>query len=318
MAKPRKALICGVTGQDGSLLAAHLLQEGFEVHGTTRDAQACQLKNLVRLSIDQSVRLHSMAPHDFRSVFGVLKAVEPERIFYLAGQSSVGLSFEQPVEAFESIQTGILNLLEAVRMLNPKIRVFHAGSSDCFGSTDEGPAHEHTPFRPRSPYGVAKSAATWMVSNYRDSYGLFACTGILFNHESALRPERFVTAKIVHQAKRIAQGEQSHISLGRTDLVRDWGWAEEYVQAMALMLEQDQARDFVIGTGQSISLMSFLESVFDCFGLDAQKHVQFDERLSRPLDIRVSRCNPEAALHVLGWKAQTMPEDVAKRLCEVL
>ena len=311
----RKALICGVTGQDGSLLAKHLLSQGYAVHGTTRDAQACQLINLQRLGCDQELTLHSMAPHDFRSVFGVLHAVKPQEVYYLAGQSSVGLSFEQPVEAFESIQAGILNVLEAIRIVDPGMRLFHAGSSDCFGSTDAGPADEHTPFRPRSPYGVAKSAATWTVSNYRDSYGLFACTGILFNHESPQRSERFVTAKIVHQARRIAQGQQSVMLLGNTKLVRDWGWAEEYVAAMALMLKRDEPEDFVLGTGESISLQAFLETVFEAFGLDVAKHVRQDPSLSRPLDIAVSRCNPAKAQQLLGWRASTGPKAVAHRLC---
>ena len=175
------------------------------------------------------------------------------------------------------------------------MRIFHAGSSDRFGSTAAGPADESTRFRSRSPYGVAKSAATWTVSNYRDSYGLYACTGILFNHESPLRSERFVTAKIVHQARRIANGEQSVMLLGNTDLIRDWGWAEEYVQAMALMLQQQEPYDFVLGTGESISLHTFLEAVFEAHGLKVEQHVRQDASLSRPLDIAVSRCNPGRA-----------------------
>jgi len=201
----KRALICGISGQDGSYLAKLLLDKGYNVSGTSRDAQISSFSNLNKLNTLGQVELLSMAPIDFRSVINVLEKVKPDEVYYLAGQTSVGLSFEQPVETLESISTGILNLLEAIRFLNKDIRLYNAGSSECFGNTSSVSANELTPFVPKSPYADAKSTAHWLVSNYRESYGLFACTGILLNHESSLRPTRFVTKKIVETAKRIAK-----------------------------------------------------------------------------------------------------------------
>lgn len=192
-----------------------------------------------------------MAPKDFRSVLQVLSKVEPDEIYNLAGQSSVGLSFEQPVETMESITIGTLNLLEGIRFLGLSARLYNAGSSECFGNTGLSPAGENTVFRPRSPYAVAKAAAHWEVANYRDTYGLYACTGILLNHESPLRPERFVTKKIIAASCRIANGSSEQLRLRNIDVVRDWGWAPEYVDAMWRMLQQPSAEDFVIATGES-------------------------------------------------------------------
>jgi GDP-D-mannose dehydratase len=191
----KTALICGISGQDGSYLAQLLLQKGYRVHGTARDAQATSFPNLLTLGIREQVSCHSMALNDFRSVLQVLAKVQADEIYNLAGQSSVGLSFDQPVETLESISVGTLNLLEVIRFLGRPVRLYSAGSSECFGNTDGQPADESTPFRPRSPYAVAKATAFWEVANYREAYNLFACTGILFNHESPLRPERFVTQK---------------------------------------------------------------------------------------------------------------------------
>jgi len=218
-----KALICGVGGQDGAYLARLLLDKGYEVWGTSRDAQISSFHNLKLLKLQDRIHYCSMAPTDFRSVLSAISRCEPDEIYFLAGQSSVGLSFEQPVETLESITVGALNILEAIRFLGGRIRMYHAGSSECFGDVGSTPANESTPFHPRSPYAVAKSSAHWMVSNYRESYGLFACSGILFNHESALRPSRFVTRKIVDSALRIAAGSREKLVLGRLDIVRDWG-----------------------------------------------------------------------------------------------
>ncbi|MEY2914751.1 MAG: hypothetical protein RLZZ184_4060, partial [Cyanobacteriota bacterium] len=202
----KKALICGVSGQDGSYLAQLLLNQGYTVCGTSRDAQISPFQNLVDLGIKDQVKLESMSLTDFRSVLQILTKIQPDEVYNLAGQTSVGLSFGQPVETLESIATGTLNLLEAIRFLGAAIKVYNAGSSECFGDTGNIAAEETTPFRPRSPYAVAKATAFWEVANYREAYGLFACSGILFNHESPLRPERFVTQKIVATACRIAQG----------------------------------------------------------------------------------------------------------------
>lgn len=223
----KRALICGVSGQDGGYLARHLLALGYEVHGTSRDAQMSSFDGLRRLGIRDRVRTWSMAPNDFRSVLHVVKKVEPGEIYNLSGQSSVGLSFEQPVETMESITVGTLNLLETIRFLGAEVRFYNAGSSECFGDTHGIPADERTPFSPRSPYAVAKSAAHWQVANYREAYNLFACTGVLFNHESSLRPSRFVTKKIVETARRIAGGAQEKLTLGNTKVIRDCAGAAQ-------------------------------------------------------------------------------------------
>ncbi len=220
----KTALICGISGQDGAYLADLLLKNGYSVCGTSRDAQMSSFQNLSRLGIREQVKLESMSLTDFRSVLQVLTKVKPNEVYNLAAQSSVGLSFNQPVETLESIATGTLNLLEAIRFTGADIKLYNAGSSECFGNTGELAADENTPFRPRSPYAVAKSAAFWEVANYREAYGLFACSGILFNHESPLRPERFVTQKIITTACKIAQGSTEKLYLGEISVRRDWGW----------------------------------------------------------------------------------------------
>ncbi len=307
----RKALICGISGQDGSYLAELLLRQGYTVVGTSRDAQMSSFANLERLGIRSKVEVASMAPNDFRSVLQVLAKHSPDEIYNLAGQSSVGLSFEQPVETLESISVGVLNLLEAVRFHNKAIRVYNAGSSECFGDTGDTAATESTPFRPRSPYAVAKAAAFWQVANYREAYGMFACSGILFNHESPLRPERFVTQKIIRAAVRIKAGSNERLRLGSIGISRDWGWAPEYVDAMWRMLQRDKPEDFVIATGQTHSLQAFIEEAFKAVDLDWKAHVDFESTLVRPLDIAVSRGAPYKAAAELGWRAtKAMPEVV--------
>jgi GDPmannose 4,6-dehydratase len=310
----KRALICGVSGQDGTYLAKLLLDKGYEVFGTSRDAQITSFSNLAALGIRERVSTVSMAPNDFRSVITVLNKVQPAEIYNLAGQTSVGLSFEQPVEAMESIGAATLNMLEAIRFLGGGVRFYNAGSSECFGDVKGTPASEETPFHPRSPYAVAKCAAHWQVANYREAYGLFACTGILFNHESPLRPERFVTQKIVRVAKRIAAGSKEKLELGNTDVVRDWGWAPEYVEAMWLMLQQDRPDDYVVATGQSVSLRDFIVMAFERFGLDWKAHVAVNKALFRPLDILESRADPGKSARVLGWSARTHVKDVIAQL----
>ena len=239
----KTALICGVSGQDGAYLAKLLLGKGYKVYGGSRDAQMSSFRNLSRLGIRKDVDLLSININDFRSVLQTLLRTKPDEVYNLAGQSSVGLSFEQPVETLESISVGTLNLLEAIRFSNLPIKFYNAGSSECFGDTGSLAANEMTPFRPRSPYGVAKAAAFWQVANYREAYTIQASTGILFNHESPLRPERFVTQKIVATACRIADSSGEVLTLGNIDIARDWGWAPDYVEAMWLMLQQEQPDD---------------------------------------------------------------------------
>ncbi|WP_347257670.1 GDP-mannose 4,6-dehydratase [Methylocaldum sp.] len=314
--RAKRALICGVSGQDGAYLAKLLLAKGYQVFGTSRDAQTASFRNLEVLGIRDSVTCESMAPNDFRSVLQALSKIDPDEIYNLAGQSSVGLSFEQPVETMESIVVGTLNLLEGIRFLGSSARLYNAGSSECFGNTGAQPADENTPFRPRSPYAVAKAAAHWEVANYREAYGLYACTGILFNHESPLRPERFVTKKIVAAACRIANGSSETLRLGNIDVVRDWGWAPEYVDAMWRMLQQESADDFVIATGESHSLREFVAAVFRALDLDWRDHVTTDAALLRPSDLREGRANPRRAQDVLGWRVSKRLDDVVTLLVQ--
>lgn len=308
----KRALICGISGQDGGLIAQFLLQKGYQVAGTSRDAQISSFANLVALGIRSRVSLASMVLTDFRSVLQVLAKYEPDEIYNLAGQSSVGLSFEQPVETLESIATGTLNLLEAVRFLARPIRIYSAGSSECFGDTGGRPADESTPFRPRSPYAVAKATAHWQVANYREAYGLFACSGILFNHESPLRPERFVTRKIIAAASRIAGGSREKLRLGNLAVQRDWGWAPEYVEAMWRMLQRKEPDDYVIATGETNRLEDFCAAAFAEKGLDWQDHVEIDRKLFRPTEIMYGCGNPEKAKKDLGWAARSKMRDVVR------
>jgi GDPmannose 4,6-dehydratase len=310
----KRALICGISGQDGSYLSRFLLDKGYEVHGTARDAQMASFANLTTLEIRDHIQLHSMALNDFRSVLQVLVTVKPDEIYNLAGQSSVGLSFDQPVETLESISVGTLNLLEAIRFTKLPIRLYNAGSSECFGNTGGQPADENTPFRPRSPYAVAKATAFWEIANYREAYNLYASTGILFNHESPLRPERFVTQKIVRSACRIAKGADEKLKLGNIDIARDWGWAPEYVEAMWMILQQEKADDFVIATGETNRLEDFVAEVFRCVGLDWHDHVESDASLLRPSEIMVSRANPEKSAKLLDWQASYRMKDVARMM----
>ncbi len=311
-----RALICGVSGQDGAYLAKLLISKGYEVYGTSRDAQLTSFSNLKRLNVFGQVNKISLALNDFRSVLQALVQVEPDEIYNLAGQSSVGLSFEQPVETLESISIGTLNFLEAIRFTGKKVKFYNAGSSECFGDTGGEAANENTPFQPRSPYAVSKASAHWIVANYREAYSLHACTGILFNHESPLRPERFVTQKIVAAACRIAKGEQDTLQLGNTSIKRDWGWAPEYVEAMWLMLQQDDPEDFVIATGETNSLDNFVSAAFNKLGLDWKKYVKSNPSLLRPTDILVGRGDASKAKKKLGWEASVKMDGVVQRMIQ--
>jgi GDPmannose 4,6-dehydratase len=316
MNKSRRALICGISGQDGAYLAQLLLDKGYTVIGTSRDVQITPFQHLARLQIREKIQFESMAITDFRSVLQVLIKVMPDEIYNLAGQSSVALSFQQPVETLESIALGTLNLLEAVRFVDRPVRIYSASSGECFGDTGGNAADESTPLKPRSPYAVAKAAAFWEVANYREAYGLYACSGLLFNHESPLRPERFVTRKVVVAACRIAAGNKEKLRLGNIDIQRDWGWAPEYVEAMWRMLQQPEPDDFVIATGESDSLRSFVAEAFSCVGLDWQDWVVTDENFMRPTDLAVGRANPEKAQRVLGWRAQARMPQVVRMMVD--
>jgi len=310
--KQKTALICGASGQDAAWLAKLLLERGTRVVGTSRDAAVGSFANLVALGVRERVRVVSAALTDFRSLIRVLLEVEPDEIYNLSGQTSVGLSFEQPAEALESIAFGTLNLLEAIRMLKRPARLYNACSSECFGDVLDAPADERTPFRPRSPYGVAKAAAFWQVSSYREAYGLYACSGILFNHESPLRPERFVTQKVVAAACRIAAGSRERLRLGDLSIRRDWGWAPEYVEAMWRMMQREAPADYVICTGETNPLSAFVDEAFAAVGLRARDHVDEDRALFRPADLRSSIGSPERARLELGWTAAHKMRDVVR------
>jgi GDPmannose 4,6-dehydratase len=307
----KTALILGVSGQDGAYLAKLLLEKGYRVVGSSRDASMSSFSNLVKLGIKGRIQTESVTSTDFRSVLQVLKKVEPDEIYNLAGQSSVGLSFSQPMETYESISVGTLNLLEAIRMLEMPVRFYNAGSSECFGNTDGERANEATPFRPRSPYAVAKAAAFWQLSNYREAYKIFACSGLLFNHESPLRPTRFVTQKIVSEACEIKLGRREKMNLGNISVKRDWGWAPEYVEAMWLMLQRDRAEDYIIATGHTYSLEDMVETVFSSLDLNWRDCVELNPDLLRPTDIKISLADPGKAERELGWKAGYTMKEVA-------
>lgn len=309
----KKALIIGVSGQDGAYLARLLLEKGYEVHGTSRDHEVGTFGNLQKLGIKERVKLTSMVTSDFRSVLTALQKAEADEIYNLAGQTSVGMSFAYPVETFDSILIGTMNLLECIRLLKHPVKFYNAGSSEVFGNTPQ-PATEETPFHPRSPYATAKAAAHYAVTNYREAYGLFACTGILFNHESPLRPQRFVTSKIVSTAARIAKGSGEKLTLGKMDIYRDWGWAPDYVDAMWRILQHNQPEDFVIATAKERSLGDFVDRVFAELGLESGQHVESDTSLFRPSDIERSCGNATKAKETLGWKADHTFEDIIRLL----
>ena len=314
--RSKTALICGASGQDGAYLAKLLLGRGYEVVGTSRDAGMASFTNLARLGIRERVRVTSLTTRDFRSLVRVLLEVDPDEIYDLSGQTSVGLSYEQPAEALESIAFGTHNLLEAIRLLKRPVRFYSPCSSECFGEVSGAPADEETPFRPRSPYGVAKAAAFWQVATYRHAYGLYACSGVLFNHESPLRPERFVTRKVVAAACRIAAGSSERLRLGDLSVRRDWGWAPEYVEAMWRMLQQPEPSDYVICTGETNPLSAFVEEAFAAVGLRASDHVEQDKALFRPSDIRNSSGSSAKAREKLGWVPRYRMRDVVEAMVQ--
>lgn len=312
----KTALILGVGGQDGAYLARLLLGKGYRVVGTSRDATPERLHNLARLGLDGKVEAVSLDVTDSAQLSDLIAAVRPDEGYHLAGQTSVGASFKAPVETFDSLARSVLHLLDAVRKSGQPVRLFCAGSGEVFGDTGGRVATEQTPFRPSSPYAAAKASAFWQVVAYREAYGLHACSGLLFNHESPLRSARFVTRKIVDTAVRIAEGSGETLTLGNLDVVRDWGWAEEYVEAMWRMLQQDVPEDLVLATGEPRSLRAFVADVFATLDLDWQDHVQSSDGLRRPSDPSFLGGDPARARDVLGWTAQTRGSVVARRLVD--
>jgi GDPmannose 4,6-dehydratase len=317
MMPPRKtALIAGATGQDGAYLAHHLLALGYRVVGSSRDAQMADTSRLERLGIATDVELVSLALNDFRSVLKVVSGVQPHEIYNLAGQTSVGLSFEQPVECMESISVGTLNLLEVIRYLGGGIRFFSAGSSECFGDIgfDNEPAKEDSPFRPRSPYAVAKASAFWQVASYREAYDVFACSGILANHESPLRPRRFVTQKIINGVKEIKAGRSDSLQLGNLNVWRDWGWAPDYVKAMALMLQDEDPCDYIIASGTTNLLRDFVAAAFSIAGLTMEDYLESIETFRRPSELVYSSLDPARIQSKLLWSSNRTLEEIVHKM----
>lgn len=312
----KTAIIFGISGQDGAFLSHLLLKENYRVIGVSRDIRKTSFNNLHRLNIHGDIELISTSMLDSDAMLSVIKNSSPDEIYNLSGQSSVALSFKKPVETYESISIANMNLLEVLRKVEFPVKFFNAGSSDCFGNSNGHAASETSPFNPRSPYAVAKSSAYFQTANYREAYNLFACTGILFNHESFLRPEKFVTRKIVNAACRIAKGSSEKLVLGNIDIKRDWGWAPEYVNAMWLMLQQDIPEDYIIATGITCSLKNFISAVFKTLNLNWKEYVITDPKFIRPSDVRVVRANPAKAKKKLNWKADYTTTDVARLMVE--
>jgi len=304
-----RALVTGITGQDGSYLAELLLEKGYEVHGIVRRASTFNTDRIDHLYADPHesgtrFRLHFGDLSDGASLRRIIREVQPDEIYNLGAQSHVRVSFDQPEYTTDSIAMGTLRLLEAVRdevlAEDKKIRLYQAGSSEMFGATSP-PQSEATPFYPRSPYAVSKLAAHWFVVNFREAYDLFLCNGILFNHESPRRGETFVTRKITRAVGRIKAGLQDKLYLGNLDSKRDWGFAGDYVDAMWRMLQHDRPDDFVIATGEAHTVREFVEEAFGCVDLDWQKHVAFDPRYLRPTEVDYLLGDPTKAREVLRW-----------------
>lgn len=312
----KRALICGISGQDGAFLADFLLKKGYRVVGTTRRVPGAGFEKLERLGIRERMTIVTLSLENPGTIRDVLSAHAPDEIYHLAGQSSVGRSFEFPQETYESIAGSTLNLLEAVRDSGLPAKIFMAGSGDMFGSRDGLPADESSSLDPVSPYGEAKAAAFGYTETFRKSGTVFACTGILFSHESFLRPPGFVTGKIVRTACEIARGKSRELVLGNMDIQRDWGWAPEYVDAMWRMLQHDEPGNFIIATGTTIGLADFVRTVFSCLDLDWKKYVRTDASLFRPADIPVMAADPSKAREVLAWQARFNGYDVAQMMVD--
>ncbi len=312
----KKALITGITGQDGSYLAEFLLGKGYEVHGVIRRSSTFNTQRLEHLYVDFHQKdarlfLHYGDLSDSSRLTTLLQTVAPDEVYNLAAQSHVRVSFDEPEHTGDTTGLGSIRLLEAIRLLGLQCRFYQASSSEMFGATPP-PQNEDTVFYPRSPYGAAKLYSHWVTKNYREGYGLFATSGILFNHESPRRGETFVTRKITRAAARIAAGVQDTLYLGNLDAIRDWGYAPEYVQAMWMMLQANEPDDFVIATGTEYSVEDFLGFAFQHVGLDWKKHIKFDERYLRPTEVDALVGDSSKAQAVLGWSPKVLTPELAR------
>ncbi len=312
---PKTALITGITGQDGSYLAEHLLGKGYEVHGLVRRISTPNLTHLHAIIDD--VTLHDGDLTDQSSLNNIVREVRPDEIYNLAAQSFVETSFRQPVLTADVSGLGVVRMLEAMRQHAPCARFYQASTSELYGLVQEEPQSETTPFHPRSPYGFAKLLGYWAVVNYRESYGLHASNGILFNHESPRRGIEFVTRKITHAVARIATGQQKYLTLGNLNAKRDWGYAPEYVEGMHKMLQTSQPGDYVLATGTCHTVGQFCQWAFEAAGIpDWQNHIQTHKRYHRPAEVHLLRGNPTKAEKNLGWKAKTHAPQLAKTMVD--
>lgn len=321
MSKTKKALITGITGQDGSYLAELLLEKGYEVHGIIRRSSSFNTGRIEHLYQDFHVNdarvfLHYGDLTDSSALSRLLEKIQPDEIYNLAAQSHVRVSFDIPEYTADVVALGTIRILDAIKETEIKTKFYQASTSELYGKVVETPQTEKTPFYPRSPYACAKLYSYWITVNYRESYDMYACNGILFNHESPRRGETFVTKKITHAIARILKKEQDKLYLGNLDAKRDWGYAKDYVEAMWLMLQQDKAEDYVIATGETHSVREFLDEAFGLVGLDWKKYVEIDPRYYRPAEVDLLLGNPAKAKEKLGWKPKTTFKELVKIMLE--
>lgn len=312
----KKALIIGISGQDGAWLSKLLLEKKYSVIGTTRDIKDIDKSKLKNLGIHKEINFFELTPQSSDNVKKIIALNNPDEIYFLSGQSSVAESFVKPKESINSIVLAYLNILESIKDLNRDIKIYSAGSGECFGDSDKQIVNETSPFLPRSPYAVSKIAAHQLTEVYRKSYGIYACTGFLFNHESHLRPKHFVTQKIISSAIEIKQGSRNELKLGNIGISRDWGLASEYVVAMWMMLQKNKPEDFIIATGKTYSLENFIEETFNYLDLNWKDYVTSDTTLLRPYDIKANYADPSKAKDVLNWEAKSEMGEVIKQMID--
>ncbi|MEI7640411.1 MAG: GDP-mannose 4,6-dehydratase [bacterium] len=310
--KKKIALITGITGQDGSYMAELLLEKGYKVFGTTRRVSNPNMERIDH--IKNRLELINADVTDFGSIFKAIKISNPDEVYNLAAMSFVPVSWDAPILTSDIVALGVINVLESIKLINKNIRFYQASSSEMFGKVQEVPQKETTPFYPRSPYGIAKNMGHWLAVNYRESYGMFTCSGICFNHESPRRGMEFVTRKISYNVAKIKLGLSKELKMGNIDAKRDWGYAKDYVRMMWMMLQQAKPDDFVIATGETHSVREFLQEAFKCVGLDWETHVKIDKKLYRPAEVQLLIGDASKAKKKLGW----VPKVTFKELVKIM
>ena len=314
----KTALITGITGQDGAYLSKYLLDKNYKVIGITRNVQSGNLNGLNFLGVENDVELVEANVFDLSNIIRLLEKYKPDEFYNLAAQSSVGLSFEQPIGTLEYNIISVANILEAIRIVNKNIKVYQSSSSEMYGNVNKNklPIDENFIIHPASPYAISKAAAHWISVNYREAYGLFISSGILFNHESVLRRQNFVTKKIISSAVKIKKKELNSLKVGNTNIMRDWGYAPEYIKVMWKMLNVDKPDDYIICTGEAHTLKEFIDIVFSKLGLDAGRYVKFDKALYRPVELEIIYGNAQKAKKILKWKYSLSFDELINRLIE--